>query len=149
MNKVIIVGRLSATPYQGFTNSNIEYSRFTVATRRTYNTANNEPITDFIPCVAWRQNAEFINKYLDKGSLVSIEGFVQSSRVTIADGSNINSFAISVDRIESLETKAMSENRRKNVQEFEIPSNTSHKEESNEIHDIDENIDSDFLDLEF
>lgn len=123
MNKVILAGRLANKPYQGFTGSNVEYSRFTIVTRRTYNGANNEAISDFIPCVAWRQNAEFVNKYFDKGSLLLIEGTVQSSRITAKDGTISTSISINADRVQALESKATNEERRKsNTQEFTIPS---------------------------
>lgn len=123
MNKVILVGRLANKPYQGFTGSNVEYSRFTIVTRRTYSGANNESISDFIPCVTWRQNAEFVNKYFDKGSLLLAEGTVQSSRITAKDGTISTSISINVDRVEALESKATSEERRRsNTQEFTIPS---------------------------
>lgn len=73
MNKVFLIGRLSAKPYKNVTPSNVEYSRFTMAIRREYAAPNSEPVVDFVPCVAWRSNATFINKYLDKGSLLLVE----------------------------------------------------------------------------
>ncbi|TPR54344.1 single-stranded DNA-binding protein [Metamycoplasma neophronis] len=122
MNKVILVGRLASAPYKGVTASNIEYSRFTVAVRRQYTNPNGETVTDFIPCVAWRNNGMFVNKYLDKGSLVSVEGTFQSSRVNGSDGQVVTAYVVSVDRVESLETREVTESRKKNnLNEFAIP----------------------------
>ncbi|WP_412031654.1 single-stranded DNA-binding protein [Metamycoplasma buccale] len=152
MNKIILTGRLTAKPYQGFTASNIEYSRFTLACRRNYSDANNEPVLDFVPCVAWRQNAEFINKYLDKGSLILVEGAFQSSRVTNKDGAVLTSYTISVDRIESLETKTVTESRKKlNTQEFSIPTANDYSIQEPEAEKVtsNNNVEDDFADLEW
>ncbi|PZV99929.1 single-stranded DNA-binding protein [Metamycoplasma auris] len=118
MNKVILVGRLASKPFKGITASNIEYSRFTVAIRREYALPNSEPVSDFVPCVAWRSNATFINKFLDKGSLILVEGSFQSSRLTDQNGQPINSYVVNADRIQPLETKEVRDLRRKNS-EFE------------------------------
>ncbi len=127
MNKVMIVGRLASDPYKGETASNVEYSRFTVVVRRQYTGTNNEPVLDFIPCVAWRQSAEFVNKFLEKGSLVSIEGSFQSSKITASDGKITNSYSINVDHIETLESREAVEARKKNsnTKEFSIPMNSN------------------------
>ncbi|ENY69318.1 Single-strand binding protein (Helix-destabilizing protein) [Metamycoplasma auris 15026] len=152
MNKVILVGRLASKPFKGITASNIEYSRFTVAVQREYAIPNTEPVTDFVPCVAWRSNAAFINKFLDKGSLILVEGSFQSSRFTDQNGQPINSYVVSVDRMQPLESKEVRESRRKNS-EFEkefsiseeekkqtIPNSTSN-EQKNEDEESDINYD--------
>ncbi|ENY53778.1 single-stranded DNA-binding protein [Metamycoplasma alkalescens] len=129
MNKVILIGRLASKPFKGITASNIEYSRFTIVVTRNYAAPNTEPVSDFIPCVAWRSNATFINKFLDKGSLLLVEGSFQSSRLTDQNGQLVNSYVISADRIQSLETKEVTEARRKNnLKEFSI------SEEENKIN---------------
>ena len=123
MNKVLLTGRLSSKPFSGKTSSNIEYSRFTLENQ----------VLDIIPCVAWRYNAEFANKYLDKGSLILVEGTFQSNKIVGKDGNSNNTYSVNVDRIESLETKAMAESRRKSAsQEFNIPE-TSQDNSLNEI----------------
>ncbi|MBN0970913.1 single-stranded DNA-binding protein [Mycoplasma phocoeninasale] len=133
MNKVILVGRMANSPYKGITASNVEYSRFTIVVKRPYITPNNEPILDFVPCVAWRANAQFVNKYHDKGSLLLIEGSFQSSKITSPDGQISNSYVISVDRVESLESKEAAEARKKNslTREFTIPADPKFSKEDN------------------
>ncbi|MCV3733475.1 single-stranded DNA-binding protein [Mycoplasma enhydrae] len=123
MNKVILIGRLASKPYKGETASNIEYSRFTIVVTRPFVNANAEPVSDFIPCIAWRNDAAFINKYIDKGSLVSVEGTFQSSKTIDQNGQTVNNYVVSVNRLQSLETKEVSEARRKNnaTKEFSIP----------------------------
>jgi|GEM_PF-1601313 Single-strand binding protein family. len=53
MNKVLLIGRLASKAFEGKTTSNVNYARFTLAVPRQYQTpAGQEPIVDFIPCVA-------------------------------------------------------------------------------------------------
>lgn len=133
MNKVLLTGRLSNKPFSGKTSSNIEYSRFTLVVPRQFQSSQENQVLDFIPCVAWRYNAEFANKYLDKGSLILVEGTFQSNKIVGKDGNSNNTYSVNVDRIESLETKAMAESRRKSAsQEFNIPE-TSQDNSLNEM----------------
>lgn len=150
MNKVILVGRLSTTPYKGETASKVEYSRFTIAVRRQYN-VNGESVADFIPCIAWGYNAAFVNKYLNKGSYVLIEGSFQSSRVIGQDGPT-NVYVVNVERLQSLESRGASEERRKNSAssspEYSIPQTNEEKDESFNNEEV-ADIPSDDLQLEW
>ena len=78
INKAVLVGRLTKDPELRYTSSNIAYTRFTVAVNRTYSEPNGERKADFISCVAWRNQAENTAKYVKKGSLVGIEGRIQT-----------------------------------------------------------------------
>ena len=70
MNKVILKGRLTATPELKRTASDIVVTDFSVAVNRRF----NKEQTDFINCQAWRQTAEFITKYFTKGQEILIIG---------------------------------------------------------------------------
>ncbi len=75
MNKVILMGRLTADPELRQTQSGIASCRFTVAVNRAFvdkNTGQRQ--ADFITCVAWRQTAEFVTRYFRKGSMICVEG---------------------------------------------------------------------------
>lgn len=74
LNKVIIMGRLTADPELRTTTSGISACRFTVACERNFVQQGQERQTDFISVVAWRKTAEFVNKYFSKGSMIVIEG---------------------------------------------------------------------------
>lgn len=75
MNKVILMGRLTADPELRQTQSGISSCRFTVAVDRRFADRNTgERQTDFITCVAWRQTAEFVSRYFSKGSMICVEG---------------------------------------------------------------------------
>ncbi|CAM9138903.1 single-stranded DNA-binding protein [Mycoplasma marinum] len=107
MNKVLLVGNLVRDPETYQTNSGIKYTRFTVAVNRTF----GEDQADFIPIVAWRQTAEFIEKYLSKGSKVSVEGRFSSSTYKNAQDETVTRYEVTADRVNSLESRAQRENR--------------------------------------
>lgn len=80
MNKVILVGRLTADPELRQTQSGISSCRFTVATDRRFADKNTgERQADFITCVAWRQTAEFVSRYFNKGKLIAVEGSLRNN----------------------------------------------------------------------
>ena len=86
LNKIIIMGRLVADPELRQTASNVSNVKFTVAVDRNYTPQGQEKQTDFISVVAWRQTAEFINKYFAKGSMIVVEGSLQTGSFTDKNG---------------------------------------------------------------
>ena len=107
MNKVILIGRLVRDPETNSTTSGIKYSRFTIAVNRQF----GEDQADFIPVVAWRNQAEFVEKYMKKGALVCVEGRFSSSSFQDANGQTIYRYEVTADRVEGLESKAQTESR--------------------------------------
>ena len=101
MNKVLLIGRLVRDPYLQQTTSGINYSRFTIAINRSF---SKEPAADFVPCVAWRNQANFTSNYLKKGALVSIEGRFTSSSYENSEGKMIYVYEVLVENIQGLET---------------------------------------------
>lgn len=77
-NKVILGGRLTADPELRQTPQGVSVVSFSIAINRKHNKNNEQPLSDFINCVAWRNTAEFICKYFRKGSSISIVGGLQS-----------------------------------------------------------------------
>lgn len=74
MNKVMLMGRLTADPELRQTASGVSTCQFTVAVTRNYQGQNGEKQTDFINVVTWRQTAEFVARYFLKGRLILVEG---------------------------------------------------------------------------
>lgn len=74
INKVILMGRLTADPELRQTQSGISVCQFTVAVTRNYQGQNGERQSDFVNVVAWKQTAEFIARYFLKGRLILVEG---------------------------------------------------------------------------
>ena len=79
MNKVILMGRLTADPELRQTQSGIASCRFTIACDRKYADKNTgERQADFINCTAWKQTAEFVSRYFIKGKMIAIEGSIRT-----------------------------------------------------------------------
>lgn len=116
MNKVLIIGRLTRDPETQVTNSGIKYTRFSIAVDRSF----GENQTDFVPVVAWRNQAEFIEKYIRKGALVSIEGRFTSSSYQNSENTQVTRYEITADRVEGLETKSQVQARIENKQENHV-----------------------------
>ncbi|MCX7657835.1 MAG: single-stranded DNA-binding protein [Oscillospiraceae bacterium] len=82
LNKVILMGRLTADPELRQTANNVSTCRFSVAVDRNYTPKGEEKQTDFINVVAWRQTAEFVSKYFSKGSMIVVEGTLRTGSYT-------------------------------------------------------------------
>lgn len=78
MNNVSLTGRITKDPELKTTPSGKNYLMFTIAVDRGYKDAQGNKLSDFIPCVAWNSQAEFISKYVKKGNLIEITGTIQS-----------------------------------------------------------------------
>ena len=110
MNRVELVGRLTAKPELRYTGSNVPFARFTVAVNRTFSSSNGERETDFINCVTWRKQAENLCQYQDKGSLISVEGRIQTGSYDAQDGTKRYTTDVVADSIQFLGTRGQSQN---------------------------------------
>lgn len=78
LNKAIIMGRITHDLEIRQTQSGTAVLQFTVAVDRNYSKDGGEKQTDFINCVAWRQTAEFIGRYWNKGRMIAVDGRLQT-----------------------------------------------------------------------
>lgn len=78
MNKVILVGNLTRDPQIRQTSNGVSSLTFTVACNRRFKAQDGTQEADFIPCVAWRQNADFIAKHFRKGNRIVIDGEIRT-----------------------------------------------------------------------
>ena len=86
MNKVILVGNLARDPELRQTPAGVSVARFTIAVNRNYTAKDGQQQTDFISCVAWRQLAEFLCRYFQKGSSIQLCGSIQTRSWDGQDG---------------------------------------------------------------
>lgn len=86
INMVALMGRMTYEPELRSTPNGLLVIRFQVACDRTYQKDSQNRQADFIDCVAWRQTAEFIRRYFHKGSMIAVEGTIQTSNYTDKDG---------------------------------------------------------------
>lgn len=107
MNKVLLIGRIASELEIQQTTGNNNYVRFRIAVKRPYN--KNE--VDFLPVIAWKNQADFISTYLTKGSMLSVEGRLNASQYESKDGKKMTRYEIIADRVQGLETKAHTEAR--------------------------------------
>ncbi len=108
LNTVILMGRLTADPELRTTGSGLSVTSFNVAIDRRYAKQGEEKQTDFIPVVAWRQQADFITKYFHKGSMIAIEGSLQSRNYEDKNGNKRTAYEVIVDRASFCGSKAES-----------------------------------------
>ena len=104
MNRCILTGRLVKDPEVKTTQSQISVCAFTLAVDRKFKNAAGERQSDFISCVAWRQQAELLGKYFQKGSRIGIVGSLQT-RDYEKDGHKVYVTEVIVDEIEFLDSK--------------------------------------------
>lgn len=88
INRVVLMGRLTADPELKTTNSGLNVTSFRLAVDRNYAKQGEERKADFISIVCWRQTAEFVCRYFGKGSLIALEGRIQTRQYQAQDGSN-------------------------------------------------------------
>ena len=110
MNKVVLIGRLTRDPELRYTSSNIPSATFSLAVNRPFQNQNGVREADFINTVMWRKQAETAKKYLTKGSLISIEGRIQTRNYDGADGKKVYVTEVVADNFEFLETKGQKSN---------------------------------------
>lgn len=111
MNKIILCGRLTKDPEirysQGATQTAV--ARVSLAVNRKWK-REGEPEADFFNCTAFGKQAEFIEKYLKKGSKVLISGRIQNDNYTNKDGQKVYAVNIMIEEIEFAESKNQSGN---------------------------------------
>lgn len=88
LNVVAIMGRLVADPELRTTQAGHSVCSFRIACDRSYVQQGQERQADFIDIVAWRQQADFVSKYFHKGSMIAIDGSLQTRQYQDKQGSN-------------------------------------------------------------
>ena len=86
LNKVILMGRLTAEPDVRSTPSGVSVTTFSLAVDRGYAKPGEEKQVDFIQIVCWRSTADFVGKYFSKGQLVAVEGAIRTRNYTDQSG---------------------------------------------------------------
>lgn len=99
INCVVIMGRLTADPELKTTNSGLSVTSFTVAVDRPYQKDGKEREADFINVVAWRKTAEFVTNYFSKGSMIAIQGRIQTRKYKDKNGNNRIAFEVVADNV--------------------------------------------------
>ena len=105
LNVVAIMGRLAADPQLRQTTTGKNVASFRVACDRGRRDANGQNQADFFDVVAWDRTAEFVCKYFQKGSLIAIDGRLQSRSYQDKNGNNRTAIEVNCDEVSFGETK--------------------------------------------
>lgn len=110
LNQIIIMGRLVRDPELRRTGTGLAVASFSVAVERDYpNKDTGEKEVDYIDCVAWRHNGEFVSKYFTKGSMIVVSGRLQIRTWTDKDGNKRKTAEIVAEDVYFGESKKKSE----------------------------------------
>ncbi len=104
-NRAVLVGRLTKDPELRFTPNGIAVTTFTLAVNRPFKNANGEQEADFINIVVWKKAAKNVANYTSKGSLVAIDGRIQTRSYENKDGQRVYVTEVVADSVQFLETK--------------------------------------------
>ena len=110
INNVTVVGRLTRAVDLRYTSNGTAYASFTLATDRDFKNQNGEKETDFINCVMWRKPAENLANYTKKGSLIGVEGRIQTRNYDNQQGQRVYVTEVLAEKFSFLESTKKDDN---------------------------------------
>lgn len=110
INRTVLVGRLTRDPQLKRTQQGDAVASFTLAVNRNYTTRDGQQQADFINCIVWKKQAENIVKYCSKGSLVGVDGRIQTRSYENNQGQKVYVVEVVCDSVQFLETKKAENN---------------------------------------
>lgn len=110
INNVVLVGRLTRDVDLRYTSNGTAYASFTVAVERNFKNQNGEKETDFINCAMWRKPAENLANYTKKGSLIGIEGRIQTRNYDNQQGQRVYVTEVLAEKFSFLESAKKDDN---------------------------------------
>ena len=108
LNRAILMGRLVADPELRQTPNGVSVCSFRIAVDRNYSSRGGERQADFIDIVAWRQSAEFVSKYFNKGKMIIVEGSIQTRSYEDKNGNKRTAVEVVADNVQFGESKSAS-----------------------------------------
>ena len=106
INRVVLVGRITKDLELKHTQSGIANLRFTLAVNRSFKSQDGLQQADFINCVSWRGQAENMAKFLRKGSLIGVEGRIETGNYQAQDGTTRYTTDVIADSVQFLESRS-------------------------------------------
>lgn len=116
INRVVLVGRMTRDPELRRTPQGDAVTSFTLAVNRNYTSRDGQQQADFINCVVWRKPAENVERYCSKGSLVGVEGRIQTRSYDNTQGQRVYVTEVICDSVQFLETRAAREKNQAQMQ---------------------------------
>ena len=136
VNRVVIMGRITVNPELRQTQGGVSVLSFTVAVDRRFTNPGGERQADFIYCVAWRHNAEFISKYFVKGQMIAIDGMLQSRNYIDKNGNNRSVTEVVVENASFCGSKAETSASRSNLSSANVESGAVQSGDSFSVGDV-------------
>lgn len=112
INSCVLVGRIASDPEMRYTTSGMAVTNFRLAVQRQRKGQDGQEDTDWLDIVAFGKSAEFVAQYLDKGSLVGVEGRIQTRQWQTQEGQKRTSVEIIANTVQALESRQEAERRR-------------------------------------
>ncbi|MBP1949446.1 single-stranded DNA-binding protein [Virgibacillus litoralis] len=109
LNRVVLVGRLTKDPDLRYTPNGVAVANFTIAVNRPFSNQQGNRDADFINCVVWRRPAENLANYMKKGSLIGVDGRLQTRTFEGKDGKTVFVTEVVADSVQFLESKGSSQ----------------------------------------
>ena len=106
LNVIALMGRLTAEPELKHTPNGVAACKFRIAVERSFARAGEERKADFIDIVTWRKTAEFVCKYFGKGSLIAVNGSLQTRNYEDKNGNRRTAYEVVADNVHFAESKA-------------------------------------------
>ncbi|MFD2637710.1 single-stranded DNA-binding protein [Piscibacillus salipiscarius] len=127
LNRVVLVGRLTKDPELSYTPNGTAVANFTVAVNRPFSNQQGEREADFINCVIWRKQAENLVNYMKKGSMIGIDGRIQTRSFEGQDGKRVFVTEVVAESVQFLESKTSEESKSNKQQNASLNQNKSNK----------------------
>lgn len=124
INRVVLVGRLTRDVDLRYTSSGAAVGTFSIAVNRQFTNANGDREADFINCVIWRKSAENFANFTKKGSLVGVDGRLQTRNYENQQGQRVYVTEVVVDNFSLLEKRASDNS---NINQTQSGSNKTNK----------------------
>jgi single-strand DNA-binding protein len=105
LNRVVLVGRLTRDPELRYTPGGDAVCNFTIAVNRPFTNQQGERQADFINCVVWRRPAETLAQHMKKGSLIGVDGRIQTRSFEGQDGKMVYITEVVAESVQFLESK--------------------------------------------
>ena len=119
MNKVFLIGRITKDVELRHSQKGVANVSFTLAVDRQFKDVNGEKLTDFINCVAWNKQAEFLARYVIKGNMLAIDGRLQTRSYVNNQNQTVYVTEVICDSLQNLTPRPKEETKQDPMEEYQ------------------------------
>lgn len=148
LNRSVLVGRLTKDPDLRYTPNGTAVANFTIAVNRPFSNQQGDREADFINCVVWRRPAENLANYMKKGSLIGVDGRVQTRNYEGQDGKRVFVTEIVADSVQFLETKGTKGGGNQQSDGYQNSQNNNNQHQQNSVPTDQNPVPNHLIDIE-